>query len=292
VRKGRADSKGAKTVSLMPTDKAVFYRPRPLVVGGVGFLIHRYLEALYGKIELGDQRVDTVKGLLDYVTDFANHTEVQFLPRTIWASSTEDSGAQALLRELSAERVEARRTEMLTVLRAAVHGPAVADDLDFSNQPEHLIRQILDLAKQVNWIMSLDRDVGWRSYGVIQTADAFVSVVMSVLLDEKSRSLLCQCRNSQCGKFFAIDVERTEDKPRKLYCGAECMHAVNAAGSAARQRDRYKRNRAADILAAKGYRSVATRAAVKQVFKVHPTATAEQLAAYAKALVQTGRKAK
>jgi hypothetical protein len=70
------------------------------------------------------------------------------------------------------------------------------------------------------------------------------------------------------------------------------MLAVNAEGSAARQRDRYKRRRAGEMVI-EGWRgrppSEAIKLAVKQAFKQHPDATAEQLAAHARVILKSER---
>jgi hypothetical protein len=141
---------------------------------------------------------------------------------------------------------------------------------------------------QITWQVSVVRKVGWQTFGIIEGPDAFVALVAGLLLNPTHREQIAQCR--RCQKFFL--VEYTEGPPRKLYCGDDCMKAVNAAGSAARARDRYKRNQAIRLLVEQRRDPDRSREAVKQAFKNHPDATAEQLADHAKALLQSARRRK
>lgn len=145
---------------------------------------------------------------------------------------------------------------------------------------------------RIEWKLSLDRGIGWRVCGVVNEPEGFVAVITSLLLNKEHREFLGQCRNKKCGRFFV--VERGEGKPRTIYCGDDCMLKANAAGSAARQRDRYKRRRAADLLVEGWHGRLPTeesiKSAIRGAFKTDPAATAEQLAKSATALLHSGRR--
>jgi len=268
-------------------DEAVFWRSHPLAASGVMFWVSQYVELVYGKITLGGHRTDTVGGLLQYASAFANREETQFLPRFI--SEHDERKLQAIRPDLEEAKLTERREELRRLLRAAVHGPSAPDDPDFGVQSDAFLQSVLARTKGIEWMMSLDRNIGWRVYGVVNDCEGFIAVVTSVLLHGSQRKLLGQC--GKCARFFI--VERAEGKPRTLYCRKECMTAANADGGAVRQRDRYKRNCAAALLIEGGYGPVVSRDAVKQAFKNHPTSTADQLVGYAKAfVVEKARKKK
>jgi hypothetical protein len=178
---------------------------------------------------------------------------------------------------------------MRTILRAAV---IPSGSLNFKQQSDDFLQSTSDRIKAgIEWTVSTERNTGFRTFGLVRSPDAFVGVVMGILLDQKNRDMLGYCRNVACSRLFM--VEHTEGTTRRLYCSDDCMRKVNAEGGAARQRDRYKRNCAADLLAEEFPRlnTESIRAAVKQAFKSSDEEiTAEQLARRAKPLLKRAKK--
>ena len=290
MRNTKRDSPGISQVG--DHGQAAYWRSHPLAGPGALFIVSEYVEQVYGRVVAADHRLDNAGGILKYAAAFVNREEVQFRPRALVGSVADDKKLAAILPELQEERLSARRVELRRLLRAAVRGPAALDDPDFENQSDKLLEGIVKQTEgRIEWKLSLDRNVGWRVFGIVNECDGFVAVVTSLLLSKKHRELLGQCR--KCQRFFP--VEHTEGKPRRLYCTDECMNSVNAADGTARQRDRYKRIRAVALFIERHGRSPnedAIKQAIKQAFKDHPGATVEQLADYAKALIQTSRKRK
>lgn len=271
-------------IKQVPSEQANFWRAHPLRAGTVSFWVHQYLEPLFGKVALADRRVDTVRGLLEYAVAFANHTELQSLPRRIQVHGDEnDPKALAILAQLSEDRVEAWRTRVNQILRAAIEGSDTAD-----------LQSILSMTEgQIEWRVSLDRNIGWHSFGVIRGPDAFCAVVMSLLLLPQNRVHLRRCAHSTCDKLFL--VECNGGPPRRRHCSNECMEAVNKQGNAGRARDRYKRLRAADLFLGKFGRVAKPgriEQAIKQAFRDDPDLPADQLAVRAKAILHAERRRK
>jgi hypothetical protein len=291
----RPEKREQDRVRVVPSPEAVFWRSRPLSAGSLGFLVHPYLEYLYGRIAMDNRRINSTRGLLDYVVAFANHEEHQLLPRWIRAERDDDEHALAMLPELSDEAVEKRRDEMRSILRAAV---TPSGGLNLKEQPDDLLESISDRIKAgIEWTISIDRNAGFRTVGLVRSPDAFVGVILGLLLDEKHRGMLGHCRNGDCvggGRLFM--VEHTDGTPRHLYCSDDCMLTVNAKGNAARKRESYKRRRATEILI-EGWRGRApdddtVKKAIKQAFKNNPHDTAEQLAERAKAIIKAAPRGK
>jgi predicted RNA-binding Zn ribbon-like protein len=264
--------------------EAVYWRRHPLAAPGALFWIEARLEAVFGKIAMSDHRTDNVPGLLTYAATFANGEEVA-------QRSSGSAPDEAILPELESERVEARRLELRSLLHAAVSG-----SLEFEEQPDEFLESLLKQMgdSSITWMTSLDRGIGWRVYGRVKEPGAFIAVIATLLLNKEQRQLLGECQNPKCSRFFL--VERTEGKPRKLYCGEDCMRAVNDAGSAARQRSRYKRQKAAEMLVERWHgRAPAgsdVRKFVLQAFHAQPDALAEQLAEHATVLLKNSRRNK
>lgn len=263
-----------------------------MVAGDLRYYVHPHLEHIYGRVDLGAHRLDSPGGFLRYACAFANEEESAFRA-VVWAETPADEErAKAILPELTPDQVETRRAEIRQILDAAVHGGSTA--FDFERQPEELLQSVNKRRERgIDWIVSVDRGVGDRVYGKIWLPDAFVSALMSMLLNEKHRAMLCRCRYDGCQRFFV--AEQKGKKPRTEYCSDECMDNVNAAGSAARQRDRYKRQRAVGVLLEKHRRTLkaeTAKQAVKQAFKSHRDASAEQLAAHAEHFIDLARKQK
>lgn len=274
--------------------EAQAWRGRPLRESGeLMFWISPWVELVYGKIAMADHRVDTVAGLLAYAAAFANREEVQ--PGLRFAPDDDARLLEYVQREIQPERLEQRRQELCTLLRAAVQGPSNPDEPDFVKQPQEFLDDILKRIGEpkdgrVTSMMSLDRGFGFRVYIKAHHPDAFIAVLAERLLNEKHRKLLAICK--KCGRFFV--VEQTMGRPRNIYCGDKCMDEADSVGSAARQRESYKRRRATQILieqwTGRAPAQDKVRDAIKRAFKADPAATAGQLAKSATTLLHSGRR--
>lgn len=270
---------------------AKFWRSHPLSGNGSMFWISPWVELVYGRITIADHRTDTVPHLLNYAAAFANGEEAQFSLR--FAPDNDKKKLEAIEQEVRPDRLAARRAELKQLLRVAVRGPSEPDDPDFENQSVEFLESVNQRAdKRIEWILSLERNVGWQMIGTVNECDGFVALVTSLLLAKTNRQYLGQC--GHCERFFI--VESTEGKPRKRYCSDNCMLATNAKGSADRQRQRYKRNCAGAILldkwAGRAPSDEVITQAVRRVSKEYPDATAEHLAERAQALISSDRKRK
>jgi hypothetical protein len=210
-------------------------------------------------------------GLLRYVVDFVNRK-----PEPYKHGTTQ-------LRPVGRERLH-------QLLRVAVHGPSLPDDLDLRNPTDGAIENISQRTGHVRWEHRLERTpagVELRHHAHILDADSFYWLIVILLMKPANRAAISQCGHTGCPEFFI--VAKTAGRPQ-LYHNEECAKAANAATADERQRNLRKRRAAIVMLKGSTASKARIQDAIKQAFSHHSDATAEQLAAHARVLLKSGPK--
>jgi hypothetical protein len=243
--------------------------------GGL-FHLPNSLACAYGPFTAYD--LTSAAGLIRYTIDFVNRPQTMLTSEQLLAGPVQLPRGRERLRQL---------------LRAAARG-AQAGDPDLVNPSAEWLTDIRQRARGIQWRSRLERTptgVEWRHHAFIEDADAFYSLVATLLMSEENRREFGQCR--YCDAFFVVEKRaQHEGRPERLYCKREHRTAAHAEGGAGRQRDRRTRQRAVQILVKSGLGLASSRMAVAEAFKNHPGTTPEQLADRARALVKGARKHK
>lgn len=141
------------------------------------------------------------------------------------------------------------------------------------------------------WGARTANGIGLHFRVLLLSAAALARFVVLLLADESRDLGLCKCKLTRCGKFFLkAPTKGRRGAPQHVYCGPRHMIEARKADAIVRAEGSRRRRGAERLL--RDIRPAARKAAVKQAFQHHPDATAEQLADYARALIQTARKHK
>jgi hypothetical protein len=208
-----------------------------------------------------------VEGLLGYICDRVNaHRRSSIV------------GAEVLpgLAEL-----QRRGDELTALLRSAVEG-------GLDNPSDEFLTDIrARFRESVPWDQQLERARGgaaFRFSARVDGGDGLYALLAVLLMHPKYRQLIRRC--PECGKYFIRAGKR-------LFCSPKCARAANDAGVLERQKKQRMRRGAAELLLPHFASLDKVSAAVRQAHREHPTVeTREQLAAYAKARLQSSRKHK
>jgi hypothetical protein len=232
--------------------------------GGALFHFHPSLNA-YGDVSKYD--LSSVVGLLKLVIDFVNRPQPKLSYAQIQAGGVQMPRGRDGLRQL---------------LHAAVHG----GNPDLANPSQEFLEKIREQASNIHWMHRLERASGgveWRHHASISDAEAFHTLIASLLMSQENRALLAQCRH--CGKFFVVQAP-LKGRPQTRYDTEDCRKAANDAGAGARQIARRARLAAMNILRGGKASRTTMAAAVKQAQLAHPDATAEDIARHAKEIMR------
>jgi len=200
-----------------------------------------------------------VEGLLDYVCDVAD----------------------AIRRSTTLPEMQRWGQELTALLLAAVEG-------GLENPSDEFLADVgARFQEGVLWDRRLERvrgGVGFRYGARIVSLDGFYALLAVLLMHPTYRQLLRRCL--RCGKIFVRTGKR-------LFCGPECATAANDAGVLKRQKNQRLRRAAQELLRPHVASGAKRAAAVKEAFRAHPEVTTpEQLAGYARALLQGPRRHK
>jgi hypothetical protein len=251
--------------------------PSACVSGGeFTFGVEPVVETVFGKAPAG--AFNSERGLIDYALAFFNG-DAECLPQSDPRVMTD---IDRLFGSTDTQKLEFRDrlTRFLTQLRS---DRAAAQKWVTKQMPS-------GVSPLIRRERTAKGGIGLRVYILLRTPAALVEFVIQLLADERRGFELRECKLPGCRKLFVKALPAKGRGAPRQFCGKEHMKEAHDS-DAIKRAGRARARRAAEELL-RAVRVTVRKEAVKQASKDYPDATAEQLADYARARIQTARRHK